>query len=123
MSDDTQKTGKAMDKKNEVRDYLKNNHTGEDKAVFSSELEQLFSLDGRSIRRIISELRKEGCPICSDQKGYYYAQTQQDINRTISRLNELVTGVSNSRTGLLFARVPQGQPQIEIIIRIGGEAV
>ena len=123
MSDDTQKTGKAMDKKNEVRDYLKNNHTGEDKAVFSSELEQLFSLDGRSIRRIISELRKEGCPICSDQKGYYFAQTQQDINRTISRLNELVTGVSNSRTGLLFARVPQGQPQIEIIIRIGGEAV
>ena len=123
MSDDTQKTGKAMDKKNEVRDYLKNNHTGEDKAVFSSELEQLFSLDGRSIRRIISELRKEGCPICSDQKGYYYAQTQQDINRTISRLNELVTGVSNSRTGLLFARVSQGQPQIEITIRIGGEAV
>ena len=77
MSDDTQKTGKAMDKKNEVRDYLKNNHTGEDKAVFSSELEQLFSLDGRSIRRIISELRKEGCPICSDQKGYYFAQTQR----------------------------------------------
>ena len=123
MSDDTQKTGKAMDKKNEVRDYLKNNHTGEDKAVFSSELEQLFSLDGRSIRRIISELRKEGCPICSDQKGYYYAQTQQDINRTISRLNELVTGVSNSRTGLLYAKVPQGQPMVEITIRIGGDAV
>ncbi|MBQ5959881.1 MAG: hypothetical protein IJL53_04350 [Firmicutes bacterium] len=123
MSDDTQKTCKAMDKKNEVRDYLKNNHAGEDKAVFSSELEQLFSLDGRSIRRIISELRKEGCPICSDQKGYYFAKTQQDINKTVSRLNELVTGVSNSRTGLLFARVPQGQPQIEITIRIGGETV
>ena len=123
MSNETQEKGKAMDKKDEIRDYLKSNHTGEEKAVFSSELEQLFSLDGRSIRRIISELRKEGCPICSDQKGYYFAQTQHDINKTVSRLNELVTGVSNSRTGLLFARVPQGQPQIEITIRIGGEAV
>ena len=123
MSENSQKTGKAMDKKEDVRDYLKNNHKGKDKAVFSNELEQLFSLDGRSVRRIISELRKEGCPICSDHKGYYYAQTQQEVNKTISHLNELVTGVSNSRTGLLFARVPQAQPQIEITIRIGGETV
>ena len=47
MSNETQEKGKAMDRKDEIRDYLKNNHTGEEKAVFSSELEQLFSLDGR----------------------------------------------------------------------------
>ena len=110
MSDDTQKTGKAMDKKNEVRDYLKNNHTGEDKAVFSSELEQLFSLDGRTLRRKISALRQDGHPICSDETGYYYAENQKEINATICRLNTLVTRISNARTGMLYASVMTDEP-------------
>lgn len=109
-----------MDKKIAILQYLRMNHTGKDRAVFSSELEKQFSLNGRSVRRMIGELRKEGCPICSDHNGYYYAQTQQEINKTISYLNELVTGVSNSRTGLLHAKIPQGQSQIEITIKISG---
>lgn len=112
-----------MNKQDEIRLYLKNNHTGQDKAVFSTELERLFSLNGRTVRRIISGLRQDGYPICSSCKGYYYAKTQNDVNETVSRLNELVIGVSNSRTGLLYARVPQVQPMVEITIRIGGDAV
>ena len=112
-----------MDRKDEINKYLKRNHTGSEKAVFSEELERLFSMNGRTVRRIISALRQDGHPICSSCKGYYYAKTQDDVNDTVSRLNELVTGVSNSRTGLLYARVPQGQPVVEIMIRIGSEAV
>ena len=112
-----------MDRKNEINEYLKRNHMGSEKAVFSKELERLFSLNGRTVRRLISSLRQDGHPICSSCKGYYYAKTQDDVNDTVSRLNELVTGVSNSRTGLLYAKVPQGQPVVEITIRIGGEAV
>ncbi len=111
------------DKEKELCCYLKTNHTGQDKAVFSSELERLFSLNGRSVRRIISSLRQDGYPICSSCKGYYYAKTQNEVNDTVSRLNELVTGVSNSRTGLLYAKIPAVQPMVEITIRIGGEAV
>lgn len=112
-----------MDKREEIYGYLNKNHTGSDKAVLSKELERLFSLNGRSLRRLISSLRQDGYPICSSCKGYYCAKSQNEINETISRLNELVTGVSNSRTGLLFARVQQNQPVVEITIRIRGEAV
>ena len=112
-----------MDKEKEICMYLKDKHTGQEKAVFSCELERLFSMNGRTIRRIISNLRQAGYPICSNCKGYNYAKTQNEVNDTVSRLNELVTGVSNSRTGLLYARIPTGQPALEITIRIGGEAI
>ncbi|MBQ3424648.1 MAG: HTH domain-containing protein [Eubacterium sp.] len=111
----------AMNQKTDVLNYLKGNHRGEEQAVSSKELEQLFSLEGRSVRRIISALRQEGHPICSSQKGYYYAASQQEINETIARLNEFVTGISNSRTGLLFAKASQNYPTIEITIRVKEE--
>jgi hypothetical protein len=50
-------------------------------------------------------LRQDGFPICSDETGYYYADNQKEINTTVCRLNELVTKVSNARTGLLFASI------------------
>ena len=112
-----------MDRKDEINEYLKKNHTGSEKAVFSEELERLFSMNGRSVRRLISSLRQDGYPICSSCKGYYYAKTQEEINKTVSRLNELVTGVSNARTGLLAARIPEAAPAIEITIRIRRDAV
>ena len=60
----------------------------------------------RDVRRCVSALRKEGVPICSDShKGYYYAEDQEDINDTVGRLNEFLTGISNARTGLLYSRV------------------
>ena len=110
-----------MNHKEDILNYLKVSHRGEEQAVSSKELEQLFSLEGRSVRRIISALRQEGHPICSSQKGYYYAASQQEINETIARLNEFVTGISNSRTGLLFAKDSQNYPTIEITIRIKEE--
>ncbi len=107
----------TMNYKKDLLEYLACGHKGSDNAVFSKELEQHFSLDGRSIRRIISKLRQEGIPICSGPNGYYYAGSQQEINDTIARLNDLVTGVSNARTGLLYAQSIQNRPTVEIIIR------
>ena len=85
--------------------YLKKHHTGKENAVFSKELEDIFHINGRNIRRKISSLRQDGYPICSDETGYYYADNQQEINDTVSRLNELVTKISNSRNGLLHAAI------------------
>lgn len=91
------------DKKTAICEYLREFHRGKEKAVYSSELQCIFSLDGRNIRRKISKLRQGGHPICSDENGYYYADSQAEINATVGRLNGLVTTVSNARTGLLFA--------------------
>ena len=94
-----------MDKQTAICNFLKKHHTGKDKAVSSRELERLFSLEGRTLRRKINRLRQDGYPICSDETGYYYAETQQEINATVCRLNGLVTQISNARTGLLYASV------------------
>ena len=97
------KAGKPKTAEERLLEYLKLNHTGKEKAVPSKDLERLFSLNGRTIRKKINKIRQDGKPVCSDQNGYYYAETQEDINKTIRWLNDLVTGVSNARTGLLFA--------------------
>ncbi len=107
---------RRVDKKDAICEYLKQYHTGGKHAVPSKELEQRFSLDGRSIRRKINQLRQEGHPICSDQNGYYYAGNQHEINKTINRLNGLVTGVSNARTGLLYASPETEDDEVEIIL-------
>lgn len=108
-----------MDKKKAICEYLRKDHTGRERAVHSKELQIIFKLDGRSIRRIISSLRQDGHPICSDESGYYYADNQQEINNTVARLNELVTKISNARTGLLFASVLGEKDRIiEVTIKV-----
>lgn len=99
-----------MDKRTAICNFLKKYHTGRDNAVYSRELERLFSLDGRTLRRKISSLRQDGHPICSDETGYYYAENQREINATICRLNTLVTRISNARTGMLYASVMTDEP-------------
>lgn len=108
-----------MDKRTAICEYLKKHHTGKEKAVLSRELERLFCIDGRNLRRKISSLRKDGVPICSDGTGYYYADNQQEINQTVCRMNELVTTISNARTGLLFASIlPDRDVTVEVKIKL-----
>ena len=108
-----------MDKKKAICEYLRKNHIGKGNAIHSKELEKLFLLDGRNIRRKISAMRQDGFPICSDETGYYYADNQKEINTTVCRLNELVTKVSNARTGLLFASILGENAQtVEVTIKV-----
>lgn len=59
-----------MDKKTAICQHLKKYHTGGERAVYSHELQRLFSIDGRGLRRKINSLRQDGYPICSDERGY-----------------------------------------------------
>ena len=94
-----------MDRQSSICAYLKKYHRGKANAVHSRELERLFSLTGRTLRRRISRLRQDGYPVCIDENGYYYAENQNEINATVCRLNMLVTKISNARTGMLYASV------------------
>ena len=109
-----------MDKKSAICMYLKNNHTGKSRAIHSRDLQRLFSIDGRTLRRKVSALRQDGYPICSDETGYYYADNQQEINKTVRRLNGMVTGVSNARTGLLFASLFPMTVNVDVKICVEG---
>lgn len=110
----------VKDKKKAILDYLREYHVGKYNAVHCRELENIFKLDDRAVRRKISALRQEGYPICSGDMGYYYAESQKEINSTIHRLNDMLTGVANARTGLMYA--PRNEPvvTIEVTFKMNG---
>lgn len=100
-----------------LSDLLRNNHRGVENAVFSRIIEEFLGIGGRDVRRIISELRKEGKPICSDfHKGYYYAENENDIEDAVKGLKEHAKGVSDTVKNLNAAKVKK--PDEEIVIRI-----
>ena len=108
-----------MDKKTEICEYLKQYHVGRERAIYSRELQRLFSVDGRSLRRKINRLRQAGIPICSGETGYYYAENEQELNDTIIRLNELETKIGKAKTGLTRSARPNEQTVVlEITIRV-----
>ena len=84
----------------DIYEYLKKNHIGKENAVFSKELEQRFSLSDRSLRRVISALRREGCPICSGCTGYYLGKTQKDVENTVAWLGEMAEGISEAKDSM-----------------------
>lgn len=110
----------GADKKSAICIYLREHHKGKANAIHSQDLQRLFSIDGRNLRRKISSLRQDGIPICSDEDGYYYADNQQEINKTVRRLNGMVTGVSNARTGLLFASLFPMTVNVDVTICVEG---
>lgn len=111
-----------MDKKTEICEYLKKNHIGKERAVYSRELQSIFSIDGRSLRRKINRLRQAGVPICSGETGYYYAENNQELRETIFRLNELETKIGKAKTGLTHSIQNAGQTIVlEITIHVKEE--
>ena len=105
-----------MQNKKEIHDHLKEDHVGRENAVSSRELEQRFSMNGRAIRRVIHSLRQDGCPICSEKRGYYYASSQSEINGTVSRLTDFMNGVSDASTALLNSKIPSEQMKVTFTV-------
>lgn len=103
---------------NEIYEYLKKEHVGKENAVFSKELEQRFSLSGRALRRVISTLRKEGCPICSGCTGYYLGKTRKDAGKTAAWLSDLAGGIADS--GRMMEQIAREPEEMKIIIIVGG---
>ena len=80
--------------------YMQTEHKGRSNAVFSKELERLFHCKGAEIRRIVNELRSKGVPICSCNKGYYYAESASDIEETIAHLDGRISKIKAAQDGL-----------------------
>ena len=68
---------------NPIAKHLKEYHCGELRVVPSRELEAAFQIRGPDLRRTINCLRWDGIPICSSDSGYYYADTEEELQRTI----------------------------------------
>ena len=108
-----------MNREKEIYEYLKQNHIGKENAVFSKELEQRFSLSDRSLRRVISMLRKEGCPVCSGYSGYYLGNNQKEVAGTASWLNELASGIADAQDNMEKIDLEPKKEGVKIIVIIG----
>ena len=67
------------------------------------ELECLFHSKGVDMRDVINRLRRGGVPIASNQNGYFYAATQQEILDTIALLTRQISGITATITGLRYS--------------------
>lgn len=81
-------------------DYLERYHQGAEKAISSKELENIFGIRGRLIRKEVNSLRCEGKPLCSDAMGYFYGRTSHELSATISQLDSRIYRISQARDGL-----------------------
>lgn len=106
----------------EICEFLKALHRGENDAIHSRELEEWFNISGRELRYAINRLRSDGYPICSSDAGYFYANTQDEIERTIRRLNANVSAMSRARNGRLYATLLFEEPvRVKVRLKVGGE--
>ncbi len=114
-----------MNKEQALYDYLIENHIGKDSAVHSKELEDKFDICSSTIRRYISNMRKSGIPICSDETGYWVGANSREVNETIKRLGDFMGGVGNAKTGLAYATIQMRsittvrEENIEIRVKVG----
>ena len=86
-----------------IAKHLEIHHSGEGRAVSSRELERTFSISGPALRVIINHLRSEGVPICSFDYGYYYAETEQELQFTIRQLRSRIAKIATAERGLTKA--------------------
>ena len=94
-----------MNKEQELLDYLIENHKGKASAIHSKDLEEIFNIASCTVRRYVSNMRKSGIPICSDETGYWIAANPGEVNGTIKRLGNFMGGVGNAKTGLAYATI------------------
>jgi len=80
--------------------YMKIFHPGEAKPAASKELEAIFGIRGAALRRSINAMRRQGVPIASGENGYYYAETELEVRRTIAHLKHRISGISAAIRGL-----------------------
>lgn len=107
-----------MNKEIEILAFLNSKHVGKDKAIHSKKLEKKFDICPRTVRTYISNLRKSGVPICSDETGYWIAKDPKEATKTVKRLDNFVGEVNSARTGLAIAAI-----QMRSITRVTEENI
>ena len=77
---------------NPIAEYLKTYHKGAQSVISSRELEAAFHIR-----------RGDGIPICSSDSGYYYAGTEEELQRTIRQLRSRIKKIAHAERGLTKA--------------------
>ena len=85
--------------------FLKKHHKGRRNAIITKQLIYNVGGDVNTIRKLVSELRKDGFPICSCNEGYFYPEGVSEVFDTVTRFNKYMVTLSSTSAGLLRSSV------------------
>lgn len=85
-------------------DIIKLIPKGEGNRITSAEISNLTNIKGATIRKIINNSRSNFIPIASDDKGYFMAETPDELDHTIAQLNSRIHKMIKAREGLKKAK-------------------
>ncbi len=83
--------------------YMKEYHTGKEKAVSSAYLQSRFCISSRTVRKLVNQLRNDGNPICSGDNGYYYASDRKELLASIGQMTSRIREIAKAKRGLVKA--------------------
>lgn len=77
---------------------------GDANRITSFEISQLTNVKGSTIRQIVNDSRANFMPIASDGKGYFIAETPEELDHTIAQINSRIHKMIQAREGLKKAQ-------------------
>ena len=77
---------------------------GESNRITAREITKKTNLAGQTIRFQVNKLRSEYVPIASDERGYFIAETPEELNHTIAQINSRIHKMIKAREGLKKAQ-------------------
>lgn len=77
---------------------LKEYHVGKENSITAKNLRHIATR--RGITRIVHSLRVKGYPICSGQRGYYYAKDSTELKETINFLKSYLDEIEKAYNGI-----------------------
>ena len=69
--------------------YLEGSCLGKANRASGTELERTLHISGTCLRKQVNRLRREGVPIASCKRGYFYAETAGEFYATIRELKKM----------------------------------
>lgn len=85
-------------------DLLKIIPKGIGNRITSTEIGRFTNIQGAPLRAEINRLRAAATPIASDEKGYFIAETPDELDHTIAQLNSRIHKMIVAREGLKKAQ-------------------
>jgi len=79
---------------------LENPVSGKTIAEFIGLKERPTGREGADMRSIIHKLRLSGYPICSSDKGYYWARDRKELSEYVKRLDSRIQSIREVRDAL-----------------------
>lgn len=107
--------------KEQLAEYLHQYHHGAENAVISKTLEQALGISGKELRDLVNALRREGIPIASDQRGYFYAKTETEVRLTIRHMRNRISGINAAISGLRRSLAAFDDTQIRLPLEGGDD--